>query len=60
MDENKLVKLNIEPKAKNSEAQTEKKPKIGNFLHTNPILEKMFVSNVINEKNKFSIKDLFK
>ena len=60
MDENKLVKLNIEQKAKNSEEQAEKKPKIGSFLHTNPILEKMFVSNVINEKNKFSIKDLFK
>lgn len=60
MDENKLVKLNIEQKAKNSEQKAENKPKIGSFLHTNPILEKMFVSNVINEKKKFSIKDLFK
>ena len=60
MDKNKVIKLNIEQKAKNSEQQAEKKPKLGSFLHTNPILEKMFVSNVINEKKKFSIKDLFK
>lgn len=60
MDENKLIKLNIEQKAKNSEQKAENKPRTGSFLHTNPILEKMFVANVINERKKFSIKDLFK
>jgi len=57
MDEKKILKLNIKQQeneitAKNTEKQS--------FLHTNPILSKMFVSNLLNTKKKFSIKDLFR
>lgn len=56
MDE-KIIKLNINN-------QTEKnvpfppKPK-EHLFHTNPILQKMFLTNMFNKKGKFSIKDLF-
>ena len=30
------------------------------FLHTNPLLERMFISNLLNKKKKFSLKDIFR
>ncbi len=37
-----------------------KKPDKQGFLHTNPLLKKKFVANIINNKKKFSLKDLFR
>ena len=57
MDENKIIKLNIEQKNKE---ESEKKQTSSFSLHTNPILKKMFLSNMENKKGKFSLKDWFK
>ncbi len=58
MDDEKLIKLNINQN--DCENQSKKKMPKNSFLHTNPILKEMFFKNVINKKNKFSFKDLFK
>lgn len=58
MDENKIVKLNIETNKPVEKQECDKK---FNFsFHTNPILQKMFVANMNNKKDKFTFKDLFK
>ena len=58
MDENKIVELNIENK--NSEEKSEVKQKFNFSLQTNPILQKMFLTNMNNKKDKFKFKDLFR
>ena len=58
MDDEKLIKLNI-PK-NDCENQSKSQVRKNSFLHTNPILKEMFFKNVINKKNKFSFKDLFR
>jgi hypothetical protein len=58
MDENKIVKLDIK---KQTGGEEEKKTQQKQSLfHTNPLLQKMFISNINNKKGKFSLKDLFK
>ena len=58
MEENKIVKLDIK---KQTCGEEEKKPQQKQSLfHTNPFLQKMFISNINNKKGKFSLKDLFK
>ena len=51
-------KLNITPS--DCENQSKTRMQKNSFLHTNPILKEMFFKNVINKKNKFSLKDLFR
>lgn len=58
MDENKVVELNIQNKG--SEEKTEVKQKFNFSLQTNPILQKMFLTNMNNKKDKFKFKDLFR
>lgn len=58
MDENKVVELNIQNKT--SEEKTEEKQKFNFSLQTNPILQKMFLTNMNNKKDKFKFKDLFR
>lgn len=58
MDENKVVELNI--KEKISEEKLEEKQKFNFSLQTNPILQKMFLTNMNNKKDKFKFKDLFR
>ena len=58
MDENKIVELNI--KEKHKEEKTEEKHKFNFSLQTNPILQKMFLTNMNNKKDKFKFKDLFR
>ncbi len=58
MEDDKFIKLDI----KHSDTNLEKpyRNAKGSFLQTNPILQKMFLSNILNKKNKFSFKDLFR
>ena len=58
MDENKVVELNIQNKS--SEEKNEQKQKFNFSLQTNPILQKMFLTNMNNKKDKFKFKDLFR
>ncbi len=58
MDENKIVELNIQNKI--SEEKLEQKQKFNFSLQTNPILQKMFLTNMNNKKDKFKFKDLFR
>lgn len=66
MDENKIVKLNIEQSnslCKESESfceSKEKKNKHSNSLHSNPILKKILFNSLVEKNNKFTLKDLFK
>ena len=58
MDENKIVELNI--KSKNNEKEETKDEKFKLSLQPNPILQKMFLANMNNKKDKFKFKDLFR
>ena len=58
MDENKVVELNIKDKI--CEEKLEEKQKFNFSLQTNPILQKMFLANMTNKKDKFKFKDLFR
>lgn len=58
MDENKIVELNIQNKI--SKEKLEQKQKFNFSLQTNPILQKMFLTNMNNKKDKFKFKDLFR
>ena len=58
MDESKIVELNIEKTI--SEEKLEEKQKFNFSLQTNPILQKMFLTNMNNKKDKFKFKDLFR
>ncbi len=58
MDDEKIIQLNITPS--DCENQSKTRMQKNSFLHTNPILKEMFFKNVINKKNKFSLKDLFR
>ncbi|MCD7740317.1 MAG: hypothetical protein LUH11_03105 [Candidatus Gastranaerophilales bacterium] len=58
MKNNKIIKLNIEQKT--NEKQTIKEDEKNISFQTNPLLKKMFVSNIINKKGKFNFKDLFR
>lgn len=58
MDKNKVVELNIQNKG--SEEKIEEKQKFNFSLQTNPILQKMFLTNMNNKKDKFKFKDLFR
>ena len=68
MDDKKIVKLDIkscdlyskDPMQNESLAKNSKCPVPNNFLHTNPILQKMFFVNQLAKKNKFNFKDLFR
>lgn len=58
MDDEKIIKLDIKPSDLDT---TESKQTVySNFLHTNPILQKMFFVNQVAKKNKFNFKDLFR
>lgn len=58
MDENKIVRLF------NYTSEKEDKPlniKTSSFsMHTNPIIQRLFVLNSQNKKDKFKFKDLFR
>ena len=58
MDDEKIIKLDIKP----SDLEIQKANQTVNhsFLHTNPILQKMFFVNQVAKKNKFNFKDLFR
>ncbi len=58
MDEKKLFSIKTE-KEKDNKKITETKSFSSGF-QTNPILQKMLLSNLNNKKGKFSFKDLFK
>ena len=58
MDENKIVELNST--SKDIEKQELKNDKFKVSLQTNPILQKMFLANMNNKKDKFKFKDLFR
>lgn len=55
MDENKFVEF----KTNISKEKSEKKNHKFSF-QTNPILQKMFLTNMNNENGKFKFKDLFR
>lgn len=58
MDENNIIKLNIK---KNKEKIEKKENANQSFsFQTNPIIQKMLLSNINNKKGKFSFKDLFR
>ncbi len=58
MDEKNIIKLNI----KNNMEKIEKKENANQSFsfQTNPIIQKMLLSNINNKKGKFSLKDLFR
>ncbi len=56
MDKDKIINLNIEQSKLDSSAKINKQ----SFLHTNPLLKKMFTANVLNNNKKFTLKDLFR
>ena len=58
MDENKIVELNIT--SKECETKETKGEKFKLSLQTNPILQKMLLTNMNNKKDKFKFKDLFR
>ena len=58
MDDNKIIKLNIDIGEENKMEQKKKARK--SLFQTNPILHEMFTSNMNIKKNKFNFKDLFK
>lgn len=58
MDENKIVEIKIDKKQSAESQENEKK--LNFSFQTNPILQKMFVANINNKKDKFKFKDLFK
>lgn len=58
MDQDKIIKLNQKIYEEDKCLQQNTCKTSG--LQTNPILQKKFLANLINKKNKFSFKDLFK
>ena len=58
MDEKKLFQLNIKKDKEKNESEAKDNRYFS--LHTNPIIQKMFVDNLVNKKGKFSLKDLFR
>lgn len=58
MDESKIVELKIENNKPVEKCENDKKNNLS--FHTNPILQKMFLANMNNKKDKFAFKDLFK
>ncbi|MCD7779283.1 MAG: hypothetical protein LUH05_01255 [Candidatus Gastranaerophilales bacterium] len=58
MDDKKIIKLNLEQE--NTEKQITQKDKKQKIFQSNPLLKKMFVSNIENKKGKFNFKDLFR
>lgn len=58
MDDEKIIKLDIKPS--DLDNKESKQTVYRNFLHTNPILQKMFFVNQAAKKNKFNFKDLFR
>ena len=57
MEDNKIVKLNIEIKEEETTSKEIKKEE--SCFQTNPILQKMHNCNSKAEKYKFKLKDLF-
>lgn len=58
MDDKKIVKLDIKPS--DAEQKIPHKTVNNSLSQTNPILQKMFFANLVNKKNKFNFKDLFR
>lgn len=58
MDENKIVKLDIKPS--DAEQKLPRQTVNNSLSQTNPILQRMLFANLINKKNKFNFKDLFR
>ncbi len=58
MNEKKIINLNIKPAADNKIKTEKEKNKFAKF-QTEPV-SKMLFANLINKKNKFSFKDLFR
>jgi len=58
MDDKKLYSIKIEKEKDNKKITETKSFSFG--FQTNPILQKMLLSNLNNKKGKFSFKDLFK
>lgn len=58
MEENKIIKLDIKP---SEVEQNMPRRTVSNSLsQTNPILQRKLFANLINKKNKFNFKDLFR
>ena len=58
MDKNKLIKL-FEFMKNNKNKKPETSWASCSF-HTNPIIQRMFFGNMLNKKDKFTFKDLFR
>ena len=58
MDDEKIIKLDIKPV--DLDKKESKQNVCSSFLHTNPILQKMFFVNQVAKKDKFNFKDLFR
>ncbi len=57
MDDKKIINT---VKEENKSGNEIKGPESRFCLHTNPLLKKKFIANIINSKKKFSLKDLFR
>lgn len=57
MDENKITKLDLKT---TDVEKNQPRPVVSNVLQTNPILKQMFFANLVNKKDKFKLKDLFR
>ena len=58
MNENKVIKLNID--LKNAKEKTKENKKSWFSFQTNPIIKKMLLTNLENKKDKFKFQDIFK
>ena len=58
MDENKIIKLDIPTQKEEKTSENQKVRQ--SFFQTNPILQKMFITNMNNKKGKFSLKDILR
>lgn len=58
MDKKKIIKLDIKPSDVEQKAPCQTVN--NNLSQTNPILQRMFFANLVNKKNKFNFKDLFR
>lgn len=58
MEENKIIKLDIKPSE--VEQKTPRRTVSNSLSQTNPILQRKLFANLINKKNKFNFKDLFR
>ena len=57
MDENKIIKLF---NSVSKEEKPQKKQASSFALSTNPIIQRMLLTNLQNKKDKFKLKDLFR